>query len=98
MIKINKCIVVTCTLTVLIGLLIAFYVLLQKSSTVEIDSEWQSDLSKLFDLDSSTNYCRTPSCVIATSKLHVIFYLLFVELNLTFDNPTEKTKFKCKPL
>ena len=68
----NKCIAVNCTFTVLICLLILFYLLLQKSSTVELDSAWQLDLKKLlYTPEISANYCRTPSCVIATSKLHV---------------------------
>lgn len=68
----NKCIVVVCTvLTVLVSLSIAFSVLSQESLTVEKDSELQSDLPTLPTLDTSPNYCRTPACVIATSKLYV---------------------------
>lgn len=66
----NKFIVVLCSFAVLIGLLLAFHVLFQISLKVDINSEQTLDLP-IFNLDISANYCRTPSCVIATSKLHV---------------------------
>lgn len=70
----NKCIPVLCTLIVLIGLLIAFHVLSQNSATNENDSNSQSDLPSTLTLETlnkSDSFCKTPSCVVATSKLHV---------------------------
>lgn len=67
----NKCIVVLCSIAVLIGLLLAFHVLFQMSLKLDTNSEQTLDLPT-FNSDFSANYCRTPSCVVATSKLHVI--------------------------
>lgn len=70
----NKCIAVLCAFIVLIGLLIAFHVLSQKIATNEKDSNSQSDLTSTLTLETlniSDSFCKTPSCVVATSKLHV---------------------------
>lgn len=65
----KKCFVVVVTSTVLIGLIIGFFVL---SHTSPINAELQSP-ENLTLLDVSGEICRTPSCVIATSRLYVSF-------------------------
>ena len=88
----KKCIVFVSTLTVLLViLLLMFYVLSQKSSTVEIDS--RSDLPTSSTIETSVNYCRTPECVIATSKMHVNPFKYIDILHFIFINPTETIKF-----
>ena len=101
----NKYIAVVCTFIVLIGLLIAFHLVLQKSSTVEkvkLDSELQSDLptfSNLETLNNTYSFCRTPSCVVATSKLHVSSFVLFIEISSSsFFHSTATIRSKCKSL
>ena len=67
----KKCIVFVSTLIVLVGLLlVATYVLSQKSSTVEIDSK-----SDLPTSNTPADYCETPACIIAASKLQVYFII-----------------------
>lgn len=80
----NKRILVVCTvLTVLVGLLIAVHVLSRKSSTVEKDFK-SSELPTLPTIDTSANYCDTPACVIASSKLHVNYNKLVYKPQLIF--------------
>ena len=76
----KKCIVFVSTLIVLVGLLlVATYVLSQKSSTVEIDSK--SDLPAS---NTSADYCETPACIVAASKLHVNYLIQIDETLINF--------------
>lgn len=65
----RKCVVVVVTSVSLIGLIIGFFVVSHKSPiNVSLDPE------NLTDVDAFETICRTPACIIATSRLYVSIY------------------------